>query len=71
MTPRFLGITKEIETGKEIVKETMIDFEEKSQDGKEEFINFATTGAQSTRILGTKLRQQEGRWQRIKRGYWA
>ena len=64
----LIGWTDELKTGKEVVKESMLDFEEKCHDGKEESIAFGTEGAQSTRMLGTLLGRKEDCNARTKRG---
>ena len=43
----LIGTEIELKTGKKVVKERMIDFEEKCHNGKEQSITFATKTAQN------------------------
>ena len=63
----LIGRMGELQTGKEIFKKSMTDFEERCHDGKEEFICFGTKGADKTRMLGTHIGRKEDRTERIKR----
>ena len=61
----------ELKTKKEVVKERMMDFEEKHHNGKKEFITFATKNALNTRMPRTRIGKLEDRAARVKQGFHA
>ena len=65
----IIGWTEELREGKEVIKKSILNFEEKCHDGKEEFVTFGTKEADKTRILGTLLGKKDDRAARIKRGF--
>ena len=67
----LIGWHNELLEGKEIVKKTMLEFEEKCHDGKEEMFTFGSTAAHKSRMLGTLLGNKEDTASRIKRGHCA
>ena len=67
----LIGWSDELETGKEVVKNAMYDYEERCHDGKEEKIDFGTIEAEKTRMLGTRIGKKEDLRARIQRGYMA
>ena len=56
-----IGWTEELKEGKEVIKKSMVNFEERCHDGKEEFVTFRTKEADKTRILGTLLGKKKRR----------
>ena len=62
---------RRIEDRKKVIKKSMLNFEEKCHDGKEEFVTLGTKKADKTRILGTLLGKKDDRAARIKRGFTA
>ena len=58
----LIGWLDELRTGKEAVKKSMLDFEEKCHDGKEEVLAFGIADGDSIRMLGTTARIKRGMW---------
>ena len=69
----LIGWLDELRTGKEAVKKSMLDFEEKCHDGKEEVLAFGAADGDSIRMLGTREGWKIDLAARIKRAYaaWA
>ena len=63
----LIGRIGELRTGKEVFKDSMMDFEERCHNGKEEFVCFGTTKANKTRMLGVYIGRKVDRQERIRR----
>ena len=64
----LIGWTQELNTGKEEVKRSLGELEEKCHDRKEENVSFGSREAANTRMLGTRIGLKEDVKARLKRG---
>lgn len=63
----LIGYEQEILEGKEVVKRSMLEFEEKCHDGKEEVLRFGEPESRGIRMLGTRVGRKEDVDSRIQR----
>jgi len=63
----FIGMSDEIEEGKQIIEKVMGEFEERTNESKEEKMEFKERGSEEIRMLGAYMGNEHDTNMRIKR----
>ena len=64
---KIIGMSEEIEEGKQIIEKVMGEFEERTKESKEEKMEFGAEDIEEIRILGTYMGNEQDTEMQIKR----